>query len=141
MAELDRRAVGQNEPTLRSLSDCVRLLCLPLPHSAELFDDYRRVGKALVQAFSAVCREANEELCSELEEITFGWAALPACSDLVAKHDSALINAIRLGPMMAEYRILTARAALRRKLKEEEERREQQKADATRRQSARGASC
>ncbi|WP_024341346.1 AAA family ATPase [Bradyrhizobium japonicum] len=130
-AELDRRAVGQDEPALRSLADCVRLLCLPLPHSANLFDDFRRVGKALVKAFRKVCREANEELCSELEEITFGWAALPACSDLVTKHDSALMNAIRLGPMMAEHRIFTARAALRRKLKEEEERREQQKAEAT----------
>src|SRR5258708_2666740 len=29
-AELDRRAVTRNEPTLRSLADCVRLLCLPL---------------------------------------------------------------------------------------------------------------
>jgi hypothetical protein len=30
-AELDRRAVTQNEPNLRSLADCVRLLCLPVP--------------------------------------------------------------------------------------------------------------
>lgn len=43
-AELDRRAVNLDEPVLRSLSDCVRLLCLCLPTSADLFDDYRRVG-------------------------------------------------------------------------------------------------
>jgi hypothetical protein len=32
--ELDRRAVTQNEPNLRSLADCVRLLCLPVPRDA-----------------------------------------------------------------------------------------------------------
>src|ERR1700675_718130 len=42
-AELDRRAVTQNEPTLRSLADCVRLLCLPVPRDATYFEEYRRV--------------------------------------------------------------------------------------------------
>jgi ATP-dependent Lon protease len=50
-AELDRRAVSQNEPNLRSLADCVRLLCLPVPRDATYFEEYRRVGKALVLAF------------------------------------------------------------------------------------------
>jgi hypothetical protein len=45
-AELDLRAVTQNEPNLRSLADCVRLLCLPLPRDATHFEEYRRVGKA-----------------------------------------------------------------------------------------------
>src|SRR5581483_10728489 len=48
-AGLDRRAVTQNEPNLRSLADCVRLLSLPTPHHATHFQDYRRVGKALIQ--------------------------------------------------------------------------------------------
>jgi ATP-dependent Lon protease len=34
-AELDHRAVTQNEPNLRSLADCVRLLCLPVPRDAQ----------------------------------------------------------------------------------------------------------
>ena len=42
-AELDRRAVTQNEPNLRSLADCVRLLCLPVPRDATYFEEYRRV--------------------------------------------------------------------------------------------------
>jgi hypothetical protein len=42
-AELDHRAVTQNEPNLRSLSDCARLLCLPVPHDVRHFEDYRRV--------------------------------------------------------------------------------------------------
>jgi ATP-dependent Lon protease len=36
-AELDRCAVTQNEPNLRSLADCVRLLCLPVPRDATTF--------------------------------------------------------------------------------------------------------
>ena len=51
--ELDRRAVTQNEPNLRSLADCVRLLCLPVPRDATYFSEHRRVGKALVRAFYA----------------------------------------------------------------------------------------
>jgi ATP-dependent Lon protease len=40
--ELDRCAVIQNEPDLRSLADCVRLLCLPLPRDATYFSEHRR---------------------------------------------------------------------------------------------------
>ena len=128
--ELDRRAVSQDEPVLRSLSDCVRLLCLPLPRSADLFDDYRRVGKALVEGFRKIHRETEEELRCDLEEFTYGWAALPACSDLVSKHVGAAENATRLGALMAELRIAAATAAMRRRLKgEEEKRRKQREAD------------
>src|ERR1700694_293039 len=38
-AELDHRAVSQNEPHLRSLADCVRLLCLPVPRDATYFEE------------------------------------------------------------------------------------------------------
>jgi len=129
-AELDRQSVSLDQPALRSLSDCVRLLCLPTPGSADLFDDYRRVGKALVEAFRKVCREIDEELCCELEEFTFGWAALPACSNLVSRHASAATNANRIGPIIAEHRIAAAKAALRRTLREEEERRRHRDAEA-----------
>lgn len=128
-AELDQRAVKQDEPTLRSLSDCVRLFSLPLPCSADLFDDYRRVGKALIAGFRKVSRDVDAELRSELEEFSFAWAALPACSDLLSRHASAATGAARLGPMMAEHRLTAAKVALRRKLNEEEERRKQRDAE------------
>jgi hypothetical protein len=73
-AELDRRAVTQNDPNLRSLADCVRLLCLPVPRDATYFEDYRRVGKALVQAFHKVARDTEEQLRCDLEGFAFGWA-------------------------------------------------------------------
>jgi ATP-dependent Lon protease len=122
-AELDHRAVTQNEPNLRSLADCVRLLCLPTPRDRTYFEDHRRVGKALVQAFQATSRHAEDELCCDLEHFVFGWAALPACTDLLPRGASAARNAGYLGNRMAEHRVATAAIAARRKVKEEEERR------------------
>ena len=125
-AELDRRAVTQNEPNLRSLADCVRLLCLPVPRDASYFEEYRRVGKALVQAFHVSSRHAEEQLRCDLERFTFGWAALPACTDLLPKDLSAAINATLLGENMAVYRIAAVEAAARRRAEEEERRREEE---------------
>jgi hypothetical protein len=125
-AELDRRAVTQNEPNLRSVADCVRLLCLPVPGDATYFREYRRVGKALVQAFYATSGHAEEQLCCDLERFTFGWAALPACTDLLSKNFSAAVNATTLGATMAEHRIAAVKAAARRRAKEEEKRRKEE---------------
>ncbi|SIO66865.1 ATPase family associated with various cellular activities (AAA) [Bradyrhizobium erythrophlei] len=128
-AELDRRAVIQNEPNLRGLADCVRLVHLPTPRDAVYFEEYRRVGKALVQAFHLSSRHAEEQLCCDLEGFTFGWAALPACTHILPRGVSAAMNAAFLGSQMAEHRISAAKAAVRRKTKEEEERRKKQEAE------------
>jgi ATP-dependent Lon protease len=125
-AELDHRAVIQNEPNLRSLADCVRLLCLPLPRDTTHFEEYRRVGKALVQAFHVFSRHAEEQLRCDLERFTFGWAALPVCTDLLPKDLSAAMNATILGGTMAEYRITAVKAAARRRAEEEEKRRKEE---------------
>jgi ATP-dependent Lon protease len=124
-AELDHRAVTQNEPNLRSLADCVRLLCLPTPRDRTYFEDYRRVGKALVQAFRKVEGDAEEQLCCDLERFAFGWAALPACTDLLSKHFSAAVNAAILGANMAERRIAATKTAARRRAEEEERRKKE----------------
>ena len=93
-AELDHRAVIQNEPNLRSLADCVRLLSLPTPRDAPRCEDHRRVGKALVQAFYATSRRTEDELCAELESFVFGWAALPSGIDRLPKNTLAAKNAV-----------------------------------------------
>jgi ATP-dependent Lon protease len=128
-AELDRRAVSQNEPNLRSLADCVRLLCLPLPRDASYFEEYRRVGKALVEAFHGASRHAEEQLRCDLERFTFGWAALPACTDLLPKDCAAAMNATILGGIMAEYRIAAVKAAAQRRAEEEEDERRKEEED------------
>jgi ATP-dependent Lon protease len=125
-AELDRRAVTQNEPNLRSFADCVRLLCLPVPRDATYFEEHRRVGKALVQAFYATSRHAEEQLRCDLERFTFGWAALPACTDLLSKNLPAAANATILGASIAEHRIAAVKAAARRRAEEEKRTKEEE---------------
>ena len=128
--ELDHRAVTQNEPVLRSLADSVRLLCLPVPSDVGLFEEYRRVGKALLQAFDKVVHGSDEQLCCDIERFVFGWAALPACTDLLSKHVLAAPNAAILGMRMAEHRIDAAKVAVRRQMEQQEARRKEREAEA-----------
>jgi len=129
--ELDHRAVIQNEPVLRSLADSVRLLCLPVLRDASFFEEYRRVGKALLHAFKEVAlKSTDEQLCCDIERFVFGWAALPASTDLLSKNFPAAPNAAILGMRMAEHRIAAARATVRRQLKEEETWKEEREAEA-----------
>ncbi len=136
-AELDRRAVAQDEPNLRSLADCVRLLSLPTPHNSDHFEEYQRVGKALLHGLAANARHADQALCCDLERFTFGWAALPVCIAMVSRRMPAAMNAAYLGGRMAEHRVAAAKAAVRREL--EEEHRTQQEVDEKEKTAARQA--
>lgn len=127
--ELDRLAAAQNEPVLRGLADSIRLVSLPTPCTDEYFELHRRVGKALVKALHIGARHANEELCSDLEGFTYGWAALPTCTHVLPTMVSAAANANRLGYRMAEHRIIAAKAALRREYREQEDRKRKQESD------------
>ncbi len=101
-------------------------MSLPLPRDAILFEEYRRVGKALVQAFQATSRHAAEQLRCDLERFTFGWAALPACTDTLPNDLSAAKNATILGEDMTAYRIAAVKAAARRREEDERRRREEE---------------
>jgi ATP-dependent Lon protease len=127
--ELDHLAAVQNEPVFRGLADSIRLVTLPTPCTDEYFELHRRVGKALVQALHVGVRHADEELCSDLEGFTYGWAALPACTHVLPKMVSAAANADRLGYRMAEHRIVAAKAALRREYREHEDRKRKQESE------------
>jgi ATP-dependent Lon protease len=125
-ADLDRRAVTHNEPNLRRLADCIRLRCLPMPLDAKNFEEYRRVGKALVQAFGMISRHVEESLCCDLEQFVFGWAALPACTDLLSRNLPAAVNASYLGKGMAAHRVAAAKATVLQQIKEDAEKFEKQ---------------
>ena len=122
-AELDGRAVREDKPNLRSLADCVRLLCLPLPRDANWFEDYRRVGKALIAAFSKITPSTDEQLRVDLEQFVFGWAALPACTDLLSSYDHAAANASTLGREMTRHQIAAAKLMIQRQFAEKDEER------------------
>lgn len=127
--KLDHLAAAQNEPVFRGLADSIRLVSLPTPSTDEYFELHRRVGKALVQALQVGVRHADDELCSDLEGFTYGWAALPVCTHVLPKMVSAAANANRLGYRMAEHRIIAAKAALRREYQEKEDRKRKQESE------------
>jgi ATP-dependent Lon protease len=114
--ELDRRAVAHDEPNLRSLADCVRLLCLPTPRDQTYFNEHRRVAKALIHAFHKLERseDTHKSLWSDLEQFTYGWAALPASTDQLRRDLPAALNAIVLGERMAQHRISAAEQAVKK---------------------------
>jgi hypothetical protein len=122
--ELDHRAVKQDQPELRSLADCVRLLSLPVPRDSADLDDHRRVAKTLLQALGSVERDTDATLLANLEAFCFGWAALPASTDLLPRMivRTAAAGATRLGRQMAERRVAAAEAAVWQQMEETKER-------------------
>lgn len=109
-AELDRLAVTEDRPALRSLADSVRLLSLPHADSAELFAEHRRVARSLALAFMAIADDLDDERRCDLEEIVSGWAALPTIGKLiVGRAGRAAQGAVWLGERTAQYRIRQAR--------------------------------
>jgi len=118
-AELDRRAVINDHPELRSVADAVRLISLPGSHDPRHsedhhVEDHRRVAKALVLTLRALSPDTDPKLLAELEEFAFGWACLPACKDLLPRLrlSSAAGNAELLGQGMATHRIALAKQSV-----------------------------
>ena len=101
----------------------MRLLCLPLPRDAVWFDDYRRVGKALIAAFTKITSSVDKQLRVDLEQFVFGWAALPACTDLLSSYDNAAANASALGREMTQHQIAAAKLTIQRQFAEKDEER------------------
>lgn len=124
-ADLDRRAVAEDDPKLRGLADSVRLLCLPARRGGVFFENHQRVATALLLAFRATIHKIDEQLRCDVEQFVFGWAALPACGHMIARHQSAAINAIHIGSRMAEHRVAAAQEAARQEHEEERQDREE----------------
>ena len=133
-AELDHRAVTQDEPNLRSLADCVRLLSLPTPRNSRQLEEHQRVGKALVHAFFESLGHVEKGLDCDIEQFTFGWAALPACTGMLSSSVSAAANAVYIGSRMAERRLAAAKAKIRQQFQDAY----RQKAEKEEEQSAAG---
>jgi ATP-dependent Lon protease len=128
--ELDGLAVAKDQPDLRTLADCVRLLALPLPSPETGIRDHRRVAKALLHAMEKLPANTDRELAADIEAISFGWAALPAATDFLSDYHlpAASPNAHFLGDKMARRRLAVAEARLKEEF--EEEREDWQKVDA-----------
>ena len=113
--ELDHRAASEDRPELRSLADCVRLICLPLPRTEDTFDDHNRVAKTLFNALRRLPHDDDHHaLASQLETFCVGWAAMPGLIHLIShqRPGFAADHAFRIGELTAVHRVDAAEAAL-----------------------------
>ena len=127
--ELDHRAVVEDNINLRSLADCVRLVCLP--DDTSYFEEHRRVGKALLQAFLKSARDRSEELQVRPRGVRLRLGGAAGVRWYLGSLSSrAAANAAFLGERMAKRRVAAARSEVRRWVKEEKEAEEKQEKEA-----------
>jgi hypothetical protein len=123
--ELDHLAVSRDQPDLRSLADCVRLLSLALTDLTAGAEDHLRVGKALIHAYRQISGDLDLDLdlASEVEAFVAGWAALPTAGDILSRYGrrGAADNAHVIGEQLARRRVEAAEAKLRKKFRDKEE--------------------
>jgi hypothetical protein len=121
--ELDHLAVLSDQPDLRSLADCVRLMSLALSDLTAGAEDHLRVGKALIHAYRRLPGELDLDLASEVEAFVAGWAALPTAAGILSRYGGrgAADNAHVIGEQLARRRVEAAEATLRVKYREDEE--------------------
>jgi hypothetical protein len=126
-SELDYLAVTKDQPDLRSISDCVRLLSLTMADLTTDSDDHLRVGKALIHAYRQLSSDLDLDLAADLETFVAGWAALPSAAAVLSRYvgSGAAENAFVVGRRLATYRVDAAEEKLRTQHTEiEQERRE-----------------
>jgi ATP-dependent Lon protease len=124
-ATLDQRAASSDLSELRSLADCVRLISLPVPHSRGLLAGHERVAKTLLMAQRALPQSTATEIVAEIEQVVWGWVALPFALHQLPPYATtlALPHAASLGERMARQRLQHARDTIRGEQDERERRR------------------
>ncbi|MGO3933696.1 AAA family ATPase [Rhodopseudomonas pseudopalustris] len=121
-AELDRLAVSDDRPDLRSLADSVRALSLAILRNVIKLKEHRRVAKGLLQAQRALPDTLDSDLVSDIEALVWGWAALPSAIDRLPGYNTslALDAAFSLGKLMAQHRVAHAEQEVRHKYEEKQ---------------------
>jgi ATP-dependent Lon protease len=76
--DLDRCAVVDDVPALRQITDCVRLVCLPMEMDLASSDDYRRVTQTLWNAIQRLPGNVDPQVAADVETFCVGWAMIPA---------------------------------------------------------------
>jgi ATP-dependent Lon protease len=125
--QLDHLAVTRDQPDLRSMSDCVRLLSLTTDDLTTGMDDHLRVGKALIHAYRQLPANLDLDLAADIETFVAGWAALPSAVTGLSHYVGigAAQNARMVGRRLATLRVDSAEEKLSEKYrKNEQERRE-----------------
>ena len=114
--ELDRHAVADDLPELRHISDCVRLLTLPMQNDLAASEDYRRVTMTLFNAVARLPANIDPQLGADIETFCVGWAILPSLQHRIPRYrrpgSAAATHASYLGNMTATRRVEAREASL-----------------------------
>jgi ATP-dependent Lon protease len=114
--ELDRRAVADDEPELRHIADCVRLLCLPMQKDLAASEDYRRVTQTLMNVLARLPDDIDPQLAADVEAFCVGWAAMPALQHRLPRYQRpglvAATQASALGDLTATRRVEAVRISV-----------------------------
>jgi ATP-dependent Lon protease len=129
--QLDHLAVTMDQPDLRSISDCVRLLSLSITDLIPGSDDHLRVGKALIHAYRQLPADLDIDLAADIETFVAGWAALPSAATVLSRYvgGGAAEHARVVGRRLATHRVDAAEEKLNKRYRERE--REKQEAAAS----------
>jgi ATP-dependent Lon protease len=130
--QLDHLAVTKDQPDLRSISDCVRLLSLMIADLVPGSDDHLRVGKALIHAYRQLPADLDIDLAADIETFVAGWAALPSAATVLSRYvgGGAAEHARVVGRRLATHRVDAAEEKLSKRYRErEQEKREAAAAD------------
>ena len=121
--ELDQLAVTKDQPDLRSISDCVRLLSLTMADLTTGAGDHLRVGKSLIHAYRQLSEDLDIDLAAQIETFVAGWAALPSAAAVLSRSvgSGATENAFVVGRRLATLRIDAAEEKLRKQHREKEQ--------------------
>jgi ATP-dependent Lon protease len=114
--ELDRHAAADDLPELRHVSDCLRLLTLPMQNDLAASEDYRRVTMTLFNAAARLPEDIDPQLGADIEAFCVGWAVLPSLQHRIPRYrrpgSSAATHASYLGNMTATLRIAATEASI-----------------------------
>jgi ATP-dependent Lon protease len=121
--QLDYLAVTKDQPDLRSISDCVRLLSLAIADLIPGSDDHLRVGKALIHAYRQLPADLDIDLAADIETFVAGWAALPSAATVLSRYvgGGAAEHARVVGRRLATHRVDAAEEKLNKRYREKEQ--------------------
>jgi ATP-dependent Lon protease len=121
--QLDHLAVTKDQPDLRSISDCVRLLSLSITDLIHGSDDHLRVGKSLIHAYRQLPADLDIDLAADIETFVAGWAALPSAATVLSRYvgGGAAEHARVVGRRLATHRVDAAEEKLSKRYREREQ--------------------
>jgi ATP-dependent Lon protease len=114
--ELDRCAVADDEPELRHIADCVRLLSLPMQKDLANCEDYKRVTQTLMNTLARLPSDIDPQLGAEIESFCVGWAMIPSLKHRLPRYQRtglvAANHARTLGDLTASRRVEAAEESI-----------------------------